>query len=75
MSRPPEEDTYYNFFKSKHTAQYLEKYIDHHDFAGRSLWDRNLFDFEVDYIRKLKGKCIISGTDAAKAERTLMRQK
>ncbi len=70
MTRPPEGDIYYDFFKSKHTTQYLERYIDHHDFAGRSLRDRIIFDFKVDSVRKLEEKWIISGTDAAKAEMT-----
>ena len=43
MTRPPEGDTYFDFFKSKYTTQYLEEYIDHHGFAGRSLRDRIRF--------------------------------
>ena len=55
---------------SNYNSQYLEKNIDHHDFAGRSLLDRIIFDFKVDSVRKLEGKWIISGTDAAKSETT-----
>ena len=71
VTRRPEGDSYYDFFKSKHTTQYLEEYIDHHDFAGRSLRDGIIFDFKVDSVRKLEEKWIISGNDAAKAEMTL----
>lgn len=71
MDRPPEEDTYFEFFKSKHTTQYLENYIDHHCFAGRSLRDRILFNFKVDSIRKLERKWIISGSDSARAPKRL----
>ena len=67
MACPPDEDTHHEFFKSKHTTQYLEKYIDHHRFAGRSLRDRIVFNFTVNSITKLEGKWIISGRDSSMA--------
>ena len=67
MACPPDEDTYYEFFKSKHTTRYLEKYIDHHSFAGQSLRDRICSNFTVDSITKLEGKWVISGRDSSTA--------
>ncbi|MCJ1433385.1 monooxygenase [Xylographa pallens] len=34
MSRPPEEDMYYEFSKAKHTTKYLEGYVDQQKRAG-----------------------------------------
>ena len=67
MSCPPNEDTHHEFFKAKHTTQYLEKYIDRHRFAGQSLRDRIVFNFTVDSITKIEGKWIISGHNSSMA--------
>ena len=52
MDRPPEDDVYYGFFKAKHTTEYLERYLDHHHFGGRTLRNRILFNFKVRSIKK-----------------------
>lgn len=62
MSRPPEEDIYYEFFKAKHTTQYLEDYVDGHVFAGQTLRERIQFGARVDKITKVDGKWVISVT-------------
>ena len=71
MARPPDEGTCYEFFQSKHTTDYLERYIDRHGFAGRSPRDRIVFEFKVDSVKKPKEEWIISGRDSSKATRTL----
>lgn len=63
MTRPPEEDTYYDFFKAKHTTQYLEHYIDDHKFNGQSLRERIRFGFEVQNIRRQDLMWVVSGQD------------
>jgi dimethylaniline monooxygenase (N-oxide forming) len=65
MARPPKEDIYYEFFKAKHTTQYLEDYVDRHSFAGKSLRDRIRFRFKVQTIRKLDGKWVITGEESS----------
>lgn len=55
MRRPPEEDVYYEFFKAKHTTNYLEHYVDRHIFADQSLRERIRFGFEVRGIEKQCG--------------------
>lgn len=62
-TRPPEEDTYYDFFKAKHTTQYLEHYIDDHKFNGQSLRERIRFGFEVQNIRRQDLMWVVSGQD------------
>lgn len=61
MPRPPADETYNDTFKAKYVKQYLEAYVDHHDFAGRSLRDRIQFEFEVRDIKKADGRWLISG--------------
>lgn len=63
MNRPPEEDVYYEFFKAKHTTQYLEEYTDRHSFAGQTLRERIRFGFTVQTITKLDGTWVVSGED------------
>jgi dimethylaniline monooxygenase (N-oxide forming) len=70
MTRPPEEDIYYEFFKAKHTTQYLEDYVDRHSFAGRSLRERIIFGFKVQTIRKLDGTWVVSGEQNAQKTTT-----
>lgn len=70
MARPPEEDIYYEFFKAKHTTQYLEEYVDRHSFAGQSLRERIRFGFKVQTIRKLDGTWVVSGEQNAKKKTT-----
>lgn len=70
MARPPAEDTFYDFFKAKHTTQYLEEYVDQRQFAGQSLRGRIRFGFQVDSINKLDGKWLISGKDETNATQT-----
>ena len=60
MPRPPEEDLYYDFFKAKHTTQYLENYTDVHSHAGQTLRDRIKFGIDVLSVDKLDGKWVIS---------------
>ena len=72
MTRPPEEDTYYDLFKAKHTTQYLERYIDDHIFSGRSLRERIRFGFEVQNIRKQDSKWEISGQDNTSEVKTII---
>jgi dimethylaniline monooxygenase (N-oxide forming) len=61
MGRPPDDDVYYEFFKAKHTTQYLEEYVDRHRFAGQSLRQRIRFGFKVQKVRKLEGTWIVAG--------------
>lgn len=64
MSRPPEDDIYYEFFKAKHTTNYLEKYVDEHFYAGHSLRDRIYFNAIVKSIEKSCSKWIITSDTA-----------
>jgi hypothetical protein len=34
MARPPKTETYLEFFKAKHTTQYLESYVDVQNFVA-----------------------------------------
>ena len=52
MELPPEEETYHDTFRAKHVTAYLEKYIDSHVYAGRTIRDRMLFNFTVQSIHK-----------------------
>ena len=47
MQRPPDDDVYLEFFKAKHTTNYLESYADNHCYSGRTLRDRIFFSVEV----------------------------
>ena len=60
MPRPPEEDLYYDFFKAKHTTNYLEEYTKAHSHSGQVLRDRIKFGVEVLSVDKLDGKWVIS---------------
>lgn len=60
MVRPPEDDIYYEFFKAKHTTAYLERYVDEHTFAGKTLRERIQFNSEVLKVSKTNGKWLIS---------------
>ena len=60
MPRPPDEDLYYDFFKAKHTTQYLENYTDLHSHNGQTLRERIKFGIEVMSVDKLDGKWAIS---------------
>lgn len=64
MPRPPEDDIYYEFFKAKHTTNYVEQYLDFHRFADRSLRDRVNFGFKVNTIKKLGNAWIVTGDTA-----------
>jgi lysine/ornithine N-monooxygenase len=68
MNRPPEGDTYCDFFKAKHITLYLERYIDQCRFDGLSLRDRILFGFQVQAVSKLNQQWIISGDNNNKNE-------
>ncbi len=63
MPRPPEGDTYYDFFKAKYTTQYLEDYVDRRTFAGRTLRERIRFGSYVHRVVKVDGKWVISVKD------------
>jgi len=63
MPRPPEGDTYYDFFKAKYTTQYLEDYVDRRTFAGRTLRERIRFGSHVHRVVKVDGKWVISVKD------------
>lgn len=63
MPRPPEGNTYYDFFKAEHTTQYLEDYVDRRTFAGRTLRERIQFGSHVRRVMKLDGKWVISVKD------------
>jgi dimethylaniline monooxygenase (N-oxide forming) len=75
MARPPEDDIYYEFFKAKHTTQYLEDYVDRHNFAGQSLRQRIRFCFTVRTIRKLDGVWVVSGEDKSEGSSTFHARK
>ena len=64
MGRPPEDDLYYDFFKAKHTTDYLEKYVDRRCFAGQSLRDRMHFGLKVKAITKSLGIWTVQGETA-----------
>ena len=55
-----QQDLYYDFFKAKHTTQYLEKYTNIHSHAGQTLHDRIKFGINVLSVNKLDGKWVIS---------------
>ena len=63
MPRPPESDTYYDFFKAKYTTQYLEDYVDRRNFAGLTLRERIRFDSHVHKVVKVDGKWAVSVKD------------
>ncbi|KAH8655977.1 flavin-binding monooxygenase-like protein-like protein [Tricladium varicosporioides] len=72
MPRPPEEDIYYEFFKAKHTTKYLETYVDHHSYSGKTLRERISLGNEVKAVAKTdKGWTVISKTVATEVENTL----
>lgn len=76
MPRPPEEDVYYEFFKSKHTTNYLETYVDHHNYAGKSLRDRITLGIQVQSVIPADGGWIISAKErATEAERSFQTSK
>lgn len=60
MIRPPDEDLYYDFFKAKHTTQYLENYTDIHSYNGQTLRETIKFGIEVTSVDRLDGKWTIS---------------
>lgn len=59
MPRPPDEDLYHEFFKAKHTTNYLESYVDLHSYDARTLRDRIRFSIEVKSVLKEDGKWIV----------------
>ena len=63
MPRPPERDTYYDFFKAKYTTRYLEDYVDRRTFAGRTLRERIRFGHHVHSVTKVGGKWVISSKE------------
>ena len=64
MPRPPEDDIYYEFFKPKHTSNYVEKYVHHHRFGHQSLPDRIRSGFKVNTIKKSGHVWILTGDTA-----------
>ena len=65
MDQPPEEDTFYDFFRAKYTTGYLEKYVDEHAFAGQSMRDKIRFSFKVHKIEKQEEKWTVFGKDSS----------
>ena len=65
MPRPSEEDLYFEFFKAKHTTQYLENYVDQQKHAGKTLRDRIIFGVKVQSVHKIDGKWLISTEEEA----------
>ncbi|KAM0140659.1 hypothetical protein ACHAO1_002345 [Botrytis cinerea] len=63
MSRPPEEDIYYEFFKAKYTTKYLENYVDTHRYGDTTLRDRIKLATEVRSLLKKDGKWMIETVD------------
>lgn len=55
MKTPPPEDTWFSFFRSTHTTQYLEEYADSGRWSWKTLRDRILFNTKVCNIQKLEG--------------------
>ena len=47
MEMPPDGDTYYGFFKAKHTTKYLEQYVNQQNWAGKSLRERIMLATDV----------------------------
>ena len=60
MQRPPDDDVYLEFFKAKHTTNYLESYADKHCYSGRTLRDRISFSIEVLSILRSDDSWILS---------------
>ncbi|KAH8594037.1 flavin-binding monooxygenase-like protein-like protein [Bisporella sp. PMI_857] len=60
MPRPSDEDLYYEFFKAKHTTKYLESYVDHQIYGGRTLRDRIILSTEVRSVFKVDGEWVIT---------------
>ncbi|KAL8838533.1 MAG: hypothetical protein Q9170_002113 [Blastenia crenularia] len=61
MPKPPEEDIHNGVFKAKHTARYLENYINQRVYAGISLRERISFDFDVQSVTKKADEWTVSG--------------
>jgi dimethylaniline monooxygenase (N-oxide forming) len=52
MPQPPDEGIYFEFFKARHTAQYLESYLNIQIFAGETLCDRIKLGVEVQSTQR-----------------------
>ncbi|MCJ1392862.1 monooxygenase [Xylographa bjoerkii] len=63
MPRPPENDTYYDFFKAKYTTMYLEDYVDRRTYAGETLRERIRFGSHVHKVMKAREKWVIYSKD------------
>ena len=63
MPRPPQSDTYFDFFKAKYNTQYLEDYVDRRTFASLTLRQRIRLGFHVHRVVKVDGKWVISVQD------------
>ncbi|KAF7952365.1 uncharacterized protein EAE97_001862 [Botrytis byssoidea] len=63
MTRPPEEDVYYEFFKTKYTTEYLEDYVDTHRYGDTTLRDRIKLSTEVRSLLRKDGKWMIETVD------------
>ncbi|TGO17631.1 hypothetical protein BTUL_0016g00990 [Botrytis tulipae] len=63
MTRPPEEDVYYEFFKAKYTTKYLEDYVDTHRYGDTTLRDRIKLSTEVRSLLRKDGKWMIETVD------------
>ncbi|KAI4125167.1 MAG: hypothetical protein LQ338_004422 [Usnochroma carphineum] len=71
MPKPPEEDMYEASFKAKYTTRYLDSYVDHCVYAGKTLRARIECGFDVQKMSKEDGEWAISGEDSSGNARTL----
>ncbi|PVH98330.1 flavin-binding monooxygenase-like protein-like protein [Periconia macrospinosa] len=53
MPRPPEADCYHDFYRAKHTTDYLHQYCRREDENGRTLRDRIIFNANIQSVKKL----------------------
>ena len=75
MAPPPLEDQYFGFFRAKYTTRYLEKYVDFHDFQGKTLRDRICFNFKVSKLSKDGSIWVLLGSHQASTEQRFLTYK
>lgn len=75
MAPPPLADEYFGFFRAKYTTQYLERYVDFHDFQGKTLRGRICFNFKVSKVVKESSIWAVWGTHQTSTEQRFLAYK
>ena len=73
MQPLPPEKLHSHMFDAKYITEYLEQYTERHIFAGRSIADRVLFNFNVSEISKDRDQWVIHGTRSGRTELSFFR--